>query len=53
MGNLNYSNLREGQKYSHPIIGIVTLCDKPNLCFTDVWGSFYFIKITELLTLKK
>ena len=51
--NLNYSDLKEGQKYSHSKLGIVTLCDKENLCFADCWTTYHLINLTDLKPLKK
>ena len=51
--NLIHSNLKEGQKYSHSKFGIVTLCDKENLCFADCWNTFHLINLKDLKPLKK
>jgi hypothetical protein len=51
--NLINSNLKKGQKYSHSKLGIVTLCDMENLCFSDCWNTFHLINLKDLTPLKK
>ena len=49
---LNFKDLKEGKKYLHSVLGVVTLCEKPNICVSDKWNNFHIVKLIELTLIK-